>query len=109
MKILLSYFIILILFGTLLIFLTKRIKYLSHIKKKGVVHSKKFVINLYLSVIALIGFLTSFIINILLYTRILQTENVTSNTASIMCLVFLLIFIISNRQVTKNDHILFEL
>lgn len=109
MKILLSYFIILILFSTLLIFLTKRIKYLSLIKKKGVLHSKKFVFNLYLSIIALIVFVTSFIVNILFYTRILQTEIVTGNTASISCFVFLLIFLISNRQVTKNNHILFEL
>ena len=65
---------------------------------------RRLLIGNYLTSISFAGFITSFVLNILVAIQGIQSSTITSNNTSVSCAFFLLILLISKFRITPKNH-----
>ncbi|ATP40390.1 hypothetical protein CSE16_10205 [Solibacillus sp. R5-41] len=87
--------------------LVRQVQYTLTIQKAnsfGVSNYRRLLFGNYLTCVSLLGFLVSFILNVLVAIQIIQLNLLTSNNTGFSCFVFLLILLIAKfRVIPKNS------
>lgn len=94
--------------------LVRQIQYIMIIQKGnnvGISNYRRTLFGNYLAGGLLLGFLISFILNVLVATQIIQSSIVRSDNTALSCFIFLLVFILTKSLIipkNRNQHMILK-
>lgn len=103
MQEIIGYTIVVLLITGIVYSLIKIVQQIIVLKQTQNKAKKKRVLNhYYLMTIALVGFLLSFVLNIIVYMGVIRSSIITGNATAISCFIFLMIFLIAKLSASSK-------
>ncbi|KGX87406.1 hypothetical protein [Pontibacillus litoralis] len=102
---LMSYTIVALLVIGFIYVLVRQIKHIMSLRKnRSFSYSKRLLLSIYLTIIAIAGFLISFLLNVAIFMQVFQSNALTSNNTAIACFLFIFILLMAKYVILPKNQ-----